>query len=236
MPRFHLALKAAFGYMLRAYPARDRRAEVRNARNAAFLALFPELSDCGISVPRQNAGAGYDGALRGTATAPAQREAEVRRPAVCVRRPKVFGAIGTGGASGNALRILRSPPPLQRSFNGLIISFPKISGIWGFHKFSFFPKIEFRDNPYAAGGENFGTAPAAVRGMRPRVNCARELGRSGAQTPDFMRFPRGLRRVSRKPLRGALRSLIFSGSRRPLSAGVSPRRKNPENLLGNLCN
>lgn len=143
MPRFHLALKAAFGYMLRAYPARDRRAEVRNARRRPFSRFFrnsPTAEYRSAAEPARDTTA----PCAGRQPRPRNREAEVRRPAVCVRRPKVFGAIGTGGASGNALRILRSPPPLQRSFNGLIISFPKISGIWGFHKFSFiFPKSNF---------------------------------------------------------------------------------------------
>lgn len=94
-----------------------------------------------------------------------RRKSGVRRFAYA--GPKVFCAIGTGGASGNALRMSRSPPPLQRSFNGFIISFPKISGIWGFPKFSFiFPKSNFAIMHAAPGGENFGTAPAAVRGMR----------------------------------------------------------------------
>ncbi len=153
-----------------------------------------------------------------------RRKSGVRRFAYA--GPKVFCAIGTGGASGNALRMSRSPPPLQRSFNGLIISFPKISGIWGFLKFSFiFPKSNFAIMHAAPGGENFGTAPAAVRGMR------RALIAPGAlwERRPKRRILCGSRAASggfpAKPLRGTLRFLFFSGSRRPLSAGVSPRRK-----------
>lgn len=145
MPRFHLALNSAFGYMLRVYPAHDRRAEVRNARECGLSRAFSgtlrlrnirSAAECRRGIRRRLARDGNRAPRNG------RRKSGVRRFAYA--GPKVFCAIGTGGASGNALRMSRSPPPLQRSFNGLIISFPKISGIWGFPKFSFiFPKSNF---------------------------------------------------------------------------------------------
>lgn len=163
MPRFHLALKTAVICC-----ARTGRAEVRNTRECSLSRAFSgtlrlrnirSAAECRRGIRRRLARDGNRAPRNG------RRRSGVRRFAYA--DPKVFCAIGTGGASGNALRILRSPPPLQRSFNGLIISFPKISGIWGFPKFSFiFPKSNFAIMHAAPGGENFGTAPAAVRGMR----------------------------------------------------------------------
>lgn len=158
-----------------------------------------------------------------------RRRSGVRRFAYA--EPKVFCAIGTGGASGNALRMSRSPPPLQRSFNGLIISFPKISGIWGFLKFSFiFPKSNFAIMHAAPGGENFGTAPAAVRGMR------RALIAPGAwwERRPKRRILCGSRAVSggfsAKPLHGALRSRFFREA-----AVRFPPAFRPEEKIRKIC-